>query len=72
MKKPTQEQRLIKKLLDGERITPLYALHHLGIYRLSARIFDLREKGWDIETSYITVQNADGTKSEVAEYRLKQ
>lgn len=68
----TQEQRLLAALMEGKTITPLYALNQLGIYRLSARIFDLREKGYDIKTNSRTVKTAFGGYAEVAEYSLQQ
>lgn len=35
-------------------VTPLQALRELGVYRLSGRIFELREAGMGIETVYQT------------------
>lgn len=43
-------------LLRHGSITPLQALRQLGIYRLSARILELRESGLGIETD-IRVRN---------------
>lgn len=71
-KKPTQEQRLLAALQEGVGVTPLYALYNLGIYRLSARIFDLREKGYVITTDTRTVITHTGDMAEVAEYRLQK
>lgn len=71
-KKLTQEQRLLYALQQGIGVTPIYALQALGIYRLSARIFDLREKGYDIKTSMKTVKTAFGDTADVAVYRLEE
>ena len=70
MKKPSQNQRLLAYLIEHQSITPLEALRRLGIYRLSARIFDLREKGYNITTSTQTVICADGIEADVARYTL--
>lgn len=46
--------------------------YHIGVYRLSARIFDLKAYGNAIITSRREVINADGSKSHVAFYRLSE
>lgn len=46
--------------------------YRLGVYRLSARIFDLKATGEPVITSVRTVTNADGSKSRVAFYRLAE
>ena len=45
----TQEEQILNHLKLGEHLTPLKALHLFGTFRLSARIFDLKQKGWPIE-----------------------
>jgi len=63
------QNELIRKWLEsGKRITPLEALHEFSCFRLSARIYDLRQKGMRIlartkpimaggKTKYITEYN---------------
>ena len=64
--KKTHDAAAILSLLQrGEAITPVRAMD-MGILRLSARIWDLRAKGWPIETNLVKVG-----RSRVAEYRLK-
>lgn len=70
MKKPSQNKRLLAYLIEHQSITPLEALRRLGIYRLSARIFDLRERGHNITTTTQAVTLSDGEKAEVARYTL--
>lgn len=48
--KETQCKRIIDYLEIHESITPLEALEIIGCFRLSARIKDLREAGYIIET----------------------
>lgn len=45
----TQNERLLNHLLTGKTITPLEALGVFGIYRLAARVYELKAKGHDIE-----------------------
>lgn len=58
----TQCQRLLSYLQKNKTINPL-----LGIYRLGARIFDLRERH-DIVSHIIKVKNQFGEECRVAEY----
>lgn len=48
--KPSQNEILKKWLKKHKEITPLKAFNELGIYRLSARILDLKSEGMNIET----------------------
>lgn len=66
----TQKIRLANYLKAHKKINPLEALQTLGIYRLSAAIYDLRKDGWNIKTNDMTVYNQFGDKCVVAEYKL--
>ena len=50
----TQNQQIEQHLLKGKKITPIDALNKFGCFRLSARISDLRNKGLNIVTKYVT------------------
>jgi len=66
MKNQTQ---IIKEHLEsGKSLTPLEALKKFGCLRLSARIWDLRDKGLDI----ITEQFKTPSGKIVAKYSLKK
>ena len=54
---------------DYGSIDPMTAIKDYGCMRLSARIFDLRELGYDIDKENITVKTRHG-KTKVARYRL--
>ena len=41
----TQNQRILEYLKSGKTLTPLVALEKFGCFRLSARIFNLENKG---------------------------
>lgn len=46
----TQLSHLRAHLKSGRSITPLEALGLYGVFRLAARIKELRDYGWDITT----------------------
>lgn len=48
----SQESMVLKHLKTGS-LTPLEALHRYGIFRLGARIFDLRTRGYPIEREWV-------------------
>lgn len=45
-----QAQRILAILKTGRSITSRDALHEVGSFRLAARIYDLRQAGYDIAT----------------------
>lgn len=59
---------------DGNIVVRLWITQRealkLGIYRLASRINDMRRLGYWIDRELITVENADGTKSRIARYRI--
>ena len=50
MRKQSQNERILDHLIQKKTINPLQALKLYGCFRLSSRIFDLKEKGIIIET----------------------
>ena len=62
---PLQNQ-LVLDHLRTRSITPREALYHYGVFRLAARIFDLRQMGHEIIT--MRVENEYGNS--YAEYHL--
>lgn len=65
----TQCERLLARLRQGP-VNPLEAWTELGIYRLGARVFDLRGQGHNILKEGVTVSNQWGEQCRVASYRL--
>jgi len=59
MKKLIESQnKAIRKYLEkGKKLTALDALYLFGCFRLSARIFDLREMGLGIKAERISVSS---------------
>jgi hypothetical protein len=46
----SQETAILKHLQSGKAITPVEALNFFGCFRLGARIFNLKKRGFVIET----------------------
>lgn len=63
----TQRNAILRHLKQGKTITPMKAYIVYGVYRLSARIHELREDKYDILTSYKT----DERGRMYAEYSLR-
>jgi hypothetical protein len=62
MKTESQNTILRKHLKSGKSIAPLQALNNFGIYRLAARISDLRNDGMRIKTEMIHLGNVKFAK----------
>lgn len=67
--KNSQNDRLLS-WLRVEPINPLEAWIELGIYRLSARVNDLKSSGHNITKRMVEVQNRFGEPCRVAQYSL--
>lgn len=65
-----KQERLIKYLQRHKNITSLEAVEKLGDTRISATIFELRNKGYNIETIYIRVSNRFDEKCRIGVYCL--
>lgn len=63
----TQEQDILAYLQKNGTIDPAQAFYELGVYRLGARIFDLRAEGHAIETE---IRRKEGKRWAV--YTLKK
>lgn len=65
-----------ERLLDWFRrvgaINPMQAWSELGIYRLAARINDLRRDGYNIQSAFMNVKNRYGDNCHVAVYSLDE
>jgi len=62
----SQNQRILYHLLRGKDITRLSALVHFGVQNITARISELRDKGYDIRMRMRT----DPRGAQYAEYCL--
>ena len=69
MEATDSQNALIKGwLLNGYTITQLEALNQVGCFRLAARIADLRDKGLNVVTDMVTLDNG----KRVARYFVKR
>jgi hypothetical protein len=69
MESTDSQNALIKGwLLNGYTITQQEALNQFGCFRLAARISDLKDKGLNICTDMVTLENG----KRVARYILKR
>jgi hypothetical protein len=55
-----QSKRIINWLNEGKEIDPITAWMDLGIYRLGARISELRKEGVPIDDKWIKITNRYG------------
>jgi len=69
MKKLTQDLAVLTWLKENGSINPIEALNEMGCFRLSARIHNLKKKGYQITTKRISKNGRFG-KVCFAEYSL--
>lgn len=69
--KMSQNGRIIDYLAKNGSITQLDAMRDLGIMRLGARVFDLKERGYNIQTVMVEDLNRFGEPTRYARYYLK-
>lgn len=65
----SQCDRLLSRLERGP-VDPMVALNELSIFRLAARIRDLRDDGHKIAKTTVEVTNRFGESCRVAQYSL--
>ena len=59
----------IQRHLDkGKKLTAMTALRDMGVFRLAARIRDLRERGYPVITTIRVITTQRGTEAKIAEY----
>lgn len=66
----TQRRRILDHLRTGQTLTARQAWRQLGVARLSARVFDLRQQGHPIRCELVPVPTRDGSTARVARYSL--
>ena len=67
----TQCEKILKFMETHKRgITPLQAMEQFGCMRLTSRIHDLRQRGYDISSTMVEVKNRYGETCRVSQYRL--
>lgn len=53
MNAASQESRILRHLQSGKTLTPLEAWRRFGAYRLGARIYKLRRRGYKIKREIV-------------------
>ena len=66
-----QAKRVLDYLESGNTITTLNAFNELGITRLAARIYELKEEGHDVKSKRIKVTNRYDEQCSVSEYYME-
>jgi len=69
-KRVTRQDRVLQYMHDYGSITTLDAFRDLGITRLSAVIFELKKKGFNIDSSTEFGKNRYGEKTHFSKYFL--
>lgn len=67
----SQTNIILDHLLYEGGITTMQS-YDMGITRLSARIYDLKQEGYNIDSEFITVKNRYGQKVSVKKYFIKE
>jgi hypothetical protein len=73
----SQTSDILQHLKNGRNLTQKEAINEYGAYRLSSIIYSLRKKGYDIESTPITIltryKKTDGLPktTNIASYRLQ-
>ena len=65
------KERILKHFKSGNSLTSQEAFEKFGITRLSARIKELRDMGYDIRTSMEKAENRYGEPTQYARYLYK-
>lgn len=65
-----QVVRVRKYIAKHGSITTWQAIYELGITRLSAKIYDLKANGYDVDDEWIEVENRYGQLCRVKRYRI--
>lgn len=68
----TQCERVLKYMQDFGTINPMQAIADLGVYRLGARVYDLKKREYKIRRRMVTAKNRYGEPVRFAEYRLEE
>ena len=69
----SQNEKILRYLKTHKRgITAQQAYEKFGCLRLSGRIYDLRDMGYDISSTTVEVRNRYGDPCHVALYKLKE
>ena len=72
MKKLSQKQKVLRHLKQIGSITPLKAFNDYAIMRLTSRICELKDEGYDIKSELVSSQNRFKEKVSFSKYTLNE
>ena len=70
MKTLTQKDRIIRHLNDKGSITALEAMKEYGIMRLTSRICELKDEGYNIRSEFVSCKNRYNEPVSFSKYSL--
>lgn len=68
----TQVERILRHMQDYGGITSAEAMTEYGVYRLAARISDIRKAGFTIKTETVKSKNRYGEETRFTRYSLEE
>jgi hypothetical protein len=71
-KKPTQCQRVLDYIRQFGSITSLQAYADLSVTQLGARLYELKEQGYEFTKERINTTNRFGEPTHYDKYKLKE
>ena len=72
MKKLSQKQKVLRHLKQIGSITSLEAFNDYAIMRLTSRICELKDEGYDIKSELVSSQNRFKEKVSFSKYTLNE
>ena len=70
MKTLTQKDRIIRHLNDKGSVTALEAMKEYGIMRLTSRICELKDEGYNIRSEFVSAKNRYNEPVSFSKYSL--
>lgn len=70
--KLSQKQKVLRHLKQIGSITPLEAFNDYAIMRLTSRICELKDEGYDIKSELVSSQNRFKEKVSYSKYTLNE
>lgn len=67
----SQEVKIMFYMLQGNKITPLEALQRFQCERLAARIADIKKRGHDVKSEFVTLPSGKRVKQYWIEDKYK-
>lgn len=67
-----QQRQIVSYMERFGSITPMQAIDHLGITKLSTRVGELKQQGYDIAQAYESSYNRFGRKCRYMRYWLRR